>query len=256
MNATASSNRRSMEQELAPHVERRWAEDFIVELRLQGVSGEDLGAALAEVDSHCAEAEEPAQQAFGDPADYAKSLQLPADLANSPGALFLKLIPTAIQIIGFMTLIRASPSYVPGDPVAITGGDVGTFGILAVAVALFAWQIRPLTNLVMRRPVLATLGLAAIIIAMGVPLFLWQEPIAEFSVLGAIIFGVVFLLVGTVWEVFRVHTEAADEEISRPLDSFEALKRRRRFGLAVNYFRIFIFPLLSGLLIAAVMVLG
>src|SRR5699024_7795615 len=177
MNATASHNRRSFEQELAPHVEKQWAEAFIVELRLQGVSGKNLGAALAEVDSHCADAEESAEQTSGDPAAYAKSLQLPTDPANSPRATVIRLIPTAVQIIGFMTLIRASPSDVSGGPVAITAGDVGMFAILVGAVVVFAWQIRPLTNLVLRRPVVATAGLMAVMIVMLLPLVLWQNPI-------------------------------------------------------------------------------
>lgn len=256
MNATASSNRRSYEQELAPHVEKQWAEAFIVELRLQGVSGKNLGAALAEVDSHCADADESARQTFGDPAAYAKSLQLPTDPANSPRATVIRLIPTAVQIIGFMTLIRASPSYVSGDPVAITAGDVGMFAILVGAVVVFAWQIRPLTNLVLRRPVVATAGLMAVMLVMLLPLVLWQNPIAEFAVLSAVSFGVVFLLVGTVWEVVRVRAEAAEEQISRPLDSSEELERRRRFELRMNYLRIFIFPVIAAVLIGATVLLS
>ena len=254
MNATTSPKRPAYEQELAPHVERQWAEAFIVELRLQGVSGKTLGAALAEVDSHCAEAEESAQQTFGDPVAYAKSLQPPADdPSNSNRGMFLRLIPTAIQIIGFMTLIRASPSYIPGDPVVITGGDFGLFGVLAAAVAIFAWQIRPLTNLVMRRPIVATVGLMAVMILMVAPLFWWQDPVAQFSVLSATIFGVIFLLVGTVWEVARARADTAEEQIARPLDSSEELRRRRRFGLRLEYLRIFIFPLIAGALIGVVM---
>lgn len=256
MNAAVSSKRRSFEQELAPHVEKRWAESFIVELRLQGVSGKNLGAALAEVNSHCAESGESAQQVFGDPVEYAKSLHLPSDPANGPRAMFFRLIPTLVQIIGFMTLIRASPSYIPGDSVVITAGDLGLWGILAAAIVIFAWQVGPLTNLVMRRPVVATVGLMAVMIVMLLPIVLWQQPVAEFSVLSALIFGGTFLIVGTVWELVRVRAEAAEEEIARPLDSSAELKRRSRSSRRMHYVRIFIFPVIAGLLIGVMMLIG
>lgn len=57
--------RYALEQELAPHIEPRWSEDFILELRLRGVAGDHIGAALAEADSHCAESGESAEEAFG-----------------------------------------------------------------------------------------------------------------------------------------------------------------------------------------------
>ncbi|MGO1193162.1 MAG: hypothetical protein ACTMHH_04735 [Nesterenkonia sp.] len=69
-------------------------------------------------------------------------------------------------------------------------------------------------------------------------------------------FGVVFLLVGTVWEVVRVRAEAAEEQISRPLDSSEELERRRRFELWMNYLRIFIFPVIAAVLIGATVLLS
>ena len=41
-----------------PHVEQDWAEAFLLELRLRGVGGRRIGAALAEVEAHCAESGE------------------------------------------------------------------------------------------------------------------------------------------------------------------------------------------------------
>lgn len=59
---------------LAPHVDPNWAEEFAVELRLLGVAGARIGDVLGEVNPHCQESKESATQAFGDPADYARSL--------------------------------------------------------------------------------------------------------------------------------------------------------------------------------------
>ncbi len=44
-----------------PHVEQDWAADFVLALRLRDVPGAAIGAALAEVDAHCADAGEGAR---------------------------------------------------------------------------------------------------------------------------------------------------------------------------------------------------
>jgi hypothetical protein len=53
------------ERALAPHVDKKWAQDFILELRLLGVQGVRIGAALSEVESHCSESGQGAGQTFG-----------------------------------------------------------------------------------------------------------------------------------------------------------------------------------------------
>ena len=71
-----------MERRLAPHVDQRWAETFIVELRLVDVTGARIGEALSEVESHCGESGQGADQAFGDPVAYARTL--PVITADTP----------------------------------------------------------------------------------------------------------------------------------------------------------------------------
>lgn len=47
----------TLDQEIAtraPHVDRQWADEFIVELRLRGASGAAIGASLMEIESHMA----------------------------------------------------------------------------------------------------------------------------------------------------------------------------------------------------------
>ena len=59
---------------LAPHLERAWREDFIVELRLRGVPGDVIGDALVTADTHVQESGESAGEAFGDARTYAKEI--------------------------------------------------------------------------------------------------------------------------------------------------------------------------------------
>lgn len=75
----------SFEQRLAPHVNPAWSEAFILEARLRGVLGTVIGDALAEVDAHVVDSGQSAEEAFGDPKDYAH--HFPVDAAAGSGAL-------------------------------------------------------------------------------------------------------------------------------------------------------------------------
>ena len=82
-----AARRYALEREVAPHVEPEWAEAVLLELRLLGVDGTRIGAALAEVDSHCVESGQTAEESFGDPVAYARRLELPATDDTSPRTL-------------------------------------------------------------------------------------------------------------------------------------------------------------------------
>lgn len=60
--------------DLAPSVDRRWAQEFILEQRLLGVQGDRIGDALLTVESHVAESGEEAYHAFGEARAYAREL--------------------------------------------------------------------------------------------------------------------------------------------------------------------------------------
>lgn len=55
-------------------IEKKWEQQFVLALRSREVSGTAVGAALAEVESHCADTGQTAQEAFGPPLAYAASL--------------------------------------------------------------------------------------------------------------------------------------------------------------------------------------
>ncbi|MCC2319710.1 HAAS signaling domain-containing protein [Cellulomonas xiejunii] len=60
--------------DLAPHVDRTWADAFVIELRLRDVPGDTIGDLLAEVESHVLDSGAPAHEAFGDPKQYAAQI--------------------------------------------------------------------------------------------------------------------------------------------------------------------------------------
>jgi hypothetical protein len=129
-----------IERSLAPHVDAAWAETFILELRLLGVRGSHIGAALSEVESHCAESGEGAQEAFGGAAEYARNLGLRVVDDVSPGALLHSLRPIMVQIVGMFLLNWGFEVWLPGRLLGITAGhlvNIATWFLGIVVVVRF-----------------------------------------------------------------------------------------------------------------------
>src|SRR5690606_9678943 len=74
-----TSRQHAFERRTAPHVDPAWSRALLLELRLRGAGGAEIGAVLAEVASPCAESGESAAEAFGPAVDYARTLDLPGD---------------------------------------------------------------------------------------------------------------------------------------------------------------------------------
>lgn len=251
------SSRSSFEKDLAPHVDEKWSEKFVIELRLQGVSGETLGAALAEVDSHLAESGQDAHEAFGDPANYAKSLDLPTDPTQHTRAIQIRaLIPTVVQVIGLIALTRALPDVGSPGGVQLTTGDFVFWGLVAAAIAALIWAVDPLIRLVVTGPIVAVGVVVVLFALLPVPLLLWQQPVLEVPVLGMALVGGILLVVGSVWEILRIRAQQDTGEITAPLDDPQTLQRRRAFNRRMNYLRVVSFPAIAIVGVAVVLILS
>jgi hypothetical protein len=121
-----------VERSLAPHVDSAWAVSFLLELRLLGVRGSHIGAALSEVESHCAESGGEAQEAFGGAPEYARNFGLPVVEDDSPGARLHSLRPIMVQAAGMFMLNWGFEVWLPGRPLGITAGH-----LVNVAVPFF-----------------------------------------------------------------------------------------------------------------------
>jgi hypothetical protein len=159
----------------APHVDAGWADAFAVELRLRGVSGSDVGAALLEVESHMAERGGDVAAAFGDPRAYAVSLDLPDTAAWTPGQVVRLLGQLSLGIVAAVLLVTGLPAVVRDTGARV---DVGMLGViliahLLVAGALVRWGgpiLRAATERVLASAVVAVLGVVAVVaIAVLVP---------------------------------------------------------------------------------------
>jgi hypothetical protein len=119
-----------------PDLDRTWVDKFTMQMTIQLADAGDIGKALAEVRSHCADSGLSAYQAFGDPKTYATTLA--AELPQAPRRPWLD-----PRRIGILLPLTTGP-VVFQIPLWTSGGDevpVSLGQVLLVAVAVPAWVV-------------------------------------------------------------------------------------------------------------------
>jgi hypothetical protein len=212
----ADSSRFAVERDLAPHVDELWAENLLLELRLLGVSGDDIGAALSEVESHCLDSAESAQDAFGDPVEYARSLNLPVQADPSGLARLRSVAPSMLQVVGMLVLLWSFTAWRRGEPLDLTGGQLLTLaGALLCMVAVVRWS-DALIRLVVHHPVVLWCTFMGVTAAFLVPLMLVDGTVVRLDTPLPMALGTTALLGGFAWEWVR---RSPADPITSPLDA-------------------------------------
>lgn len=177
---------------LAPSVDRRWAEDFVVEQRLLGVPGGRIGDALVTVESHVRESGEHAQEAFGDPRAYAQAL---AGADGSPMLGSTTVVSLVLGLAGMLVTLLAVPAWLGGTGVAVSGGVLVVAGILTVLMTgLLVAPATALRLVVEHRwvglllPFALIGGFLAVLLAWPAPLF--ELPAGPTGVVGLLLVAV------------------------------------------------------------------
>ncbi len=248
------SGRPAVPADVAPGVDPAWADAFLLQLRLADVPGRHIGDALAEVASHCAESGESAAEAFGDPVEYARSLDLPAGPDSTDG-MPGSVVPWVVQALALLLLADAVPALAAGEAVEVTTGHLVAVVLLAGAMAaLGRWGSRML-GFVMRRPVLAWLA-SMIHIGLLVGAFLlFQGVVAQVPGPVATGVGAAALLAGTGWVLAVLHgMDFAEDPVTSTLA--EPRPRRGRLTAVVRYGPAFLAPVVGLLLTAMTMLLA
>ena len=216
-------------RKLAPGISSAWAEEFVRELRLRGVSGEDVGSALAAVESHCAESGEPVEEAFGAAGDYARSLELPASSQQSAAAMTRVLVPQIIQVVGMFALLAAAAPLAAGDPMGVRLGMTLTAGLVALTIVLLAWKTGPILRVLAGRVwvgVVVSLGYFAVVGALSLGL---QQEILTLSPWWGLGIGVACLLLGTGLNLRRIRRSTdAEDVLTVPFEDEQEPGERRR----------------------------
>lgn len=178
-----------------PHVEPEWAEAFLLELRLRGVDGRRIGAALAEVEAHCAESGESAGAAFGDPTTYAVELAPPT--SDEPSGLRRELASSAVGLGGMLTTLAAVGAWQSGTRVEITTGTVGVLLMVLLGTALIVRHADRLLRAVVRHWWVAVVGAVAPLTLFVAILLLGQQTLLTVPVTPALVVGLLLLVAHT-----------------------------------------------------------
>jgi hypothetical protein len=250
----SGSSRFAVERTLAPHVDEEWAENLLLELRLLGVSGDRIGAALAEVESHCLDSSDNAQDAFGDPVEYARSLNLPVPTNSSGRARLRSVAPTMLQVVGMLVLLWSFTAWRRGEPLELTGGQLITLtGALLSMVAVVRWS-NAVIRLVVHHPVLLWCGFMAATATFIVPLTLVDGTVTRCETTLPMGLGTAALLGGLAWQWMR-HSPA--DPITSPLDTTGSPTRTGDRGTPTRLRRFVSYALVRGLIpVSTVIMLG
>lgn len=202
------TTRYATERRYAPHVDPRWAEGLLLELRLQGVAGDRIGPVLAEVDAHVVDSGESAQDAFGDPVRYARSLGLPVSPAQSRSATARVVAASGLQLVGMLAVLWSFPAVLDGEPLEATAGLLLVLVLVtAGVVALGAFADR-VVRAALAHPVLVGLacaGGAGAVVALGAAV---RTPLVSAPAVVVLVAGALLLAAATVWEAAELRDGA------------------------------------------------
>lgn len=242
----------SFETRVAPHVGPRWAEEFIMELRLGGVAGTEIGAALAEVESYCAESGEEALDAFGPAIDYARALDLETSAAQSPRRILAGVLPVLIQLAGMTAVVWSAPALARGEGLAVTVGMVINVAALAIALGVMSLWPQPILRLIAFRPWIAWVVLMVTMTVIVVPVVTIRLPVFTLPAAAALGCGVVVILAGVAGDVVqtkRASAQDGQDVLAAPLEGPGTVERRSRHSRWLTGVRMMLIP-------AATVVLG
>lgn len=181
---------------IAPSVAKSWRDDFIVELRLLSVPGDEIGDALMTVETHVAESGESAVQAFGEASAYAREIAVATRPAGRGWAVGpATVVSSALGLMGMLVTVRAFSAWLDGGPVGVTTGElVGVGLVLALVSALFF----PTTlRLIVGHPWRAALLPALLIGVLVGIIFLLSEPLLTVPTAPLAVVGILLLVVGS-----------------------------------------------------------
>jgi hypothetical protein len=217
MNVTAErrkpSRRYALARGLAPHVDEAWADSLLLELRLLGVAGDRIGEAVSEVESHCTESGQSAQEAFGDPVEYARSLKLPGAADSSTQTILASLTTILVQVLGMNLLDWGFEDWIAGQQLELTVGRLVSTIAYLLAVVTLARFVDPLLRRLVHHPIPGVIlvylaGSAAIVI----PTILLDEVIWRGSAGFGIAVGAAVLVGGVAWAIARLRAHGAEED--------------------------------------------
>lgn len=189
-------------------VDSAWERDFIVELRLRDVDGRTIGDALAQVRSHCEESGQPMREAFGDPAAYARSLELPSAPSVEAGIVAVRSI---LGLIAMFLTLWSFTAWLDGEGLTLTLGRVVALLLLGAAVLMVARAI----GFIIRHPWRSSIVMGSVVASVVVAELLLPQPLVVLPALAVVAVGAVGLVATSLWDVRSSKT--SDDPVIDPV---------------------------------------
>lgn len=198
---------------------RRWFDDFTAELRLLDVPGDAIGDALASAREFLADSGGTPTEVFGDPHEYAQSLDLPRDRI-SPSAWVALLVPSCLGLLGFFTVTAAVSASDAGVRVTLSGLVLPLTALVGTACAPL------LMSFIVRRPMwlVALSGGAFFALQVGLGFLAGGIVLFTLPAVPLALAGGALLLSTSLWGQFR--KGVTDDPVVEPLSA----RPRSTFG--------------------------
>lgn len=186
-----------------PHIEPKWAEAFLLELRLRGVAGQQIGATLAEIEAHCADSGQSASEAFGDPTAYATALGL-APAPDQKVSLREELPSVGSGLGGMLLTLGAVGAWLSGTEVGVTGGSLASLALVVLGTFLIVRHAATLMRAIATNAWLAIASaVVPVALFVGVLLLFGQTVLFTVPMLPTLILGVLALAASTLLALRR-----------------------------------------------------
>ncbi|WP_066583104.1 hypothetical protein [Cellulomonas timonensis] len=212
-------------QQLVP---RQWRDDFILTLRHRDATGAQIGDALAQVESYCAESNETAGEAFGDAREYAQSLPFPPSTESGTNMSRAQLLRLGASLAGMLVTITAASGWASGTNPSLTLG-------LAVSIPLVLGLAAAIVRMV-DAPHRSTWRLAATLMAafaaVGAAQIALDQTLVTVPAAPLLAAGLALLLTPPCWEAIRGGRVEPDV-ITGPFDDPEDVRRRNARAAAL-----------------------
>ena len=199
---------------IAPSIDKSWRDAFIIELRLIGVPGERIGDALVTAESHVLESGESAEEAFGDPTDYAREMATSggkdvSDQRIGSGTV----ISVVLGLVGMLASARALTAWLEHDAVTITSGDLVGWGILLLLVATLVARSDSILRFVVQHRWMGIVAAPVLVAGTAGILVLFRQRLFDVQWPPVAVLAVASLAVST-WVAWRDATTDSDEIVA------------------------------------------
>lgn len=209
--------------------EKKWIEDFILELRLREVRGDAIGDAVASVKELLADTGQAPEQVFGTPRAYANQLDLP--LVENAGFDPRSTIGFGIGVLALLIYSPAIWAYFEGKPLGYSLPQLLLLLVPVLVVATIPLYVEKLIHKVwIIFPLLFLSSGAAVASTFLAPVTV-EEAWLQVEALPVAAIAAVILVATAVWDV-RKSTRIPDDPIINPLTTSKEPSGLTKFLLA------------------------